>query len=82
MQPLFELGKTYATSGITRWAANNGLDLARYLRRHHCGDKSANESALEHGTRIFSAYVVNDRKIYVITEADRSITTLLFAEEY
>jgi len=90
LEPRFELGRTYATSAVSAWAEKHGIDLTRYLRRHHCGDwgdldtedKQANEDALEHDARIFSAYKVADRKIYVITEADRSMTTVLFASEY
>ncbi len=91
MQPRFQLGSTYATAAVTAWATRNDIDLASYMRRHHCGDwgdldagdKQANEDALGHGTQIFSAYhLTGDRKIYVITEADRSMTTVLFATEY
>ena len=90
LDPRFEIGRTYATAAVTRWAEQNGIDLAKSLRRHHCGDwgdldsedKQANEDALEHGARIFSAYLLNDKKIYIVTEADRSMTTVLFASEY
>lgn len=90
MEPRFELGKTYATSGVTAWAERHQIDLTRLLRRHHCGewgdldadDKTANEDALIHGTRIFSAYKIGTRKIYVISEHDRSMTTIMLAQEY
>lgn len=90
MEPRFPLGRTYATAAVARWAEKTGTDLARYLRRHHCGDwgdldtedKQANETALETGARILSCYRQGDRKIFVITEADRSMTTVLFATEY
>lgn len=90
MEPKFTLGKTYATAAVAAWAERHGIDLARYLRRHHCGDwgdlaeedKLANEDALSDGSRIFSYYQVHDKKIYIITEADRSHTTVLFASEY
>ena len=90
LEPRFELGKTFATSGVTRWAEKNEIDLTRLLRRHHCGDwgdldgedKTANEDALQDGTRIFSAYKVSDRKIYIVTEHDRSMTTVMLATEY
>lgn len=95
LEPRFTLGRTYATSGVTRWAERHGIDLARYLRRHHCGDwgdlnpddRQANEDALEHGDRIFSSYKIDsykiaDRKIYIVTEHDRSMTTIMLSEEY
>jgi hypothetical protein len=90
MVPRFQLGRTYATAAVARWAEKHGIDLSKLLHRHHCGDwgdldaedKQANEHALRDGARIFSSYKVADRKIYCITEADRSMTTLLFASEY
>ncbi len=90
MEPRFPLGRTYATSAVTAWAEQHGVDLTRYLRRHHCGDwgdldaddKLANEEALREGARILSAYLTAPQKIFVITEADRSMTTVLFAQEY
>ena len=45
-------------------------------------DQRANNEALAEGSRILSAYVVGDRKLWVITEADRSATTILLPEEY
>lgn len=88
--PRFPLGDIYATSAVIRWVSSQGLTLYPWIRRHHCGDwgdldkedKQANEDALAHGGRIFSSYLTGDRKIYAITEADRSMTTILFAEEY
>lgn len=90
MEPRFSLGRTYATAAVTRWAEREKKDLNRYLRQHHCGvwgdlcddDKKANEDALASGARIFSSYLLNDKKIYIVTEADRSMTTVLFASEY
>ena len=88
MQLRFPLGKIYATPG----ALALDVDLSRYLRRHHCGDwgeelcaedKQANEDALKYGTRLLSCYKTpaGDR-LYIITEWDRSISTILLPEEY
>jgi hypothetical protein len=88
MQPRFPLGKVYATPG----AIALGVDLTAYLRRHHRGDwgdelcaedKQTNEDSLEHGTRLLSCYrtPAGDR-LYIITEWDRSMTTILLPEEY
>lgn len=90
LEPKFSLGKTFATAAVTAWAEQEKIDLSRYLHQHHCGqwgdldadDKAANEAALENGSRIFSCFKTNDQKIYIITEANRSMTTLLFASEY
>ena len=88
MQPRFPIGKVYATPGAL--ALNE--DLTKFLRRHHCGDwgdelcaedKAANEDALEHGTRLLSCYRTADGdRLYIITEWDRSMTTILLPEEY
>lgn len=68
-----------------------GEDAAHFLRRHLTGDWGEldaddvreNESSLENGLRLLSAYHLSDgTKIWVITEADRSCTTLLLPEEY
>jgi hypothetical protein len=87
MQPRFPLGKVYATPG----AIALNVDLAAYLRRHHSGDwgdelcdedKQANEDALVHGMWLLSRYVTPGGSIYIITEWDRSMTTILLPEEY
>jgi hypothetical protein len=90
LEPKFPLGKTYATAAATEWANQQSIDLNKLLWRHHCGewgdlcddDKDANETALADGTRIFSSYKIGDRKIYIVTEYDRSKTTIMLASEY
>lgn len=90
LEPRFPLGNTYATAGVTHWAERHEIDLTRYIRRHHCGewgdldaeDRQANEEALQDGTRIFSAYKIGEKKIYIVTEGDRSMTTIMLATEY
>ena len=63
------------------------------LKRHCAGDwgeldvedKKANDIALQQGGRLFSAYIQHgkkDSKVWIITEADRSVTTILFPGEY
>lgn len=87
MQPRFPIGKTYATPG----ALALNVDLTKYLRRHHCGDwgdelcaedKEANEHSLKDGTRLLSRYSTPGGSIYIITEHDRSMTTILLPSEY
>ena len=61
--------------------------LSRYKKRDwgelSDNDKLANDEALASGDeRIFAAYDTTQGKIYIITEADRSVTTVLFAHEY
>lgn len=47
-------------------------------------DQKLNETALEDGERIMAVYIhpKTEEKIWIITEADRSVTTILFPEEY
>lgn len=91
LAPRFELGRTVATAG----AMALGIDLVPYLRRHHCGewgdldneDKTANEGALTTDLRILSKYHAKDEAgtahpIYIITEWDRSLTTIMLTSEY
>jgi hypothetical protein len=88
---LFELGHCIATDGV----AALGVNLKPYLDRHAAGDWSelsaadqrANKQALKEGTRILSVYDAplgngETARIWLITEADRSVTTALLPEEY
>ena len=60
------------------------------LRRHASGDwgnlcasdAEQNREALEHGSRLFSAYGEGSRRFWIITESDRSVTTILLPEDY
>ena len=84
------LGKVVATPGFIAFceeAKISPLDaLARYLARdwsEMCAeDRAENARAITEGSRIFSAYSFQRVKVFVITEADRSSTCLLLAEDY
>ena len=88
---LFPLGQIVATPGaleaLDRYAIN-ALDL---IQRHQSGDwgnvppsdAEENMRSVENGWRILSSYPINDDlNLWIITEADRSVTTLLLPEEY
>lgn len=45
-------------------------------------DFASNDEALVNGDRLFSAYGKGERRFWVITEADRSVTTILLPEDY
>lgn len=89
----FNLGQAVMTRGIAEEMEQN-KEFAEFVRasfiRHSNGDwgemceedKQANEDALKNDLRIFSAYIKGDWKIWIITEWDRSVTTILFPEEY
>jgi hypothetical protein len=87
--PHFELGQTVSTPGAL--SALTREDIERALTRHHrCDwgevgrfDWRRNEEALTEGERLVSVYHGADgTKFYVVTEADRSVTTVLLPEEY
>jgi hypothetical protein len=89
MSARFPLGQLVATSNALTHL--NHVDIVLALRRHIQGDwgdldpedREANEQALIHGTRLFSAYHAgNGTKFWIITEWDRSITTVLLPEDY
>ena len=90
-KPLFPLGKTVCTPGVVELVQAGAFNPVDLLSRHHIGDwgdcgaedAAANDQALKDGTRIFSVYQIGpDVKLWVITEADRSVTTILLPNEY
>jgi Protein of unknown function (DUF2958) len=89
--PKFPLGQLVATPGAIEAFEHNGQSPITFVRRHSKGDWGEldahdvveNEFALEHGVRLLSAYTLKDgTRIWIITEADRSVTTILLPEEY
>jgi hypothetical protein len=66
------------------------MDATDLLRRHSQGDFgdlspddiARNQQAIQHGERVVSAYLVAGQKVYVITEWDRSMTTVLMSYQY
>lgn len=87
---LFELGQLLATPAALNHLALHGKTPMELLRRHARGDwgdlddsdRDLNVRALAEGSRVLSAYGVSGLKLYVITESDRSYTTVLLASEY
>jgi len=88
---LFGLGQIVATPGALLALEKAGQTPGEFLARHHSGDwgdleeedRQENTRSLEHGFRLLSAYkTVAGEKLWVITEADRSVTTLLLPSEY
>lgn len=85
----FVLGTLVMTPGAE--ASIPASEMLRTLRRHASGDwgdldpcdKAANDVACEHGGRLLSCYHSSaGTKFWIITEADRSCTTVLLPEEY
>jgi hypothetical protein len=92
LQPLFPLGQIVSTPGALRVLGGEGADADELLERHVTGDwgdlseedKRENDLSVTEGFRILSAYTIprTGVKIWIITEADRSSTTLLLSDEY
>ena len=86
----FPLGRILATPGALEALREAGEDPLRFLARHASGDwgeldphdRRENELALKHGRRLLSSYPVGEKRVWVITEANRSYTTLLLPEDY
>ena len=90
-KPLFPLGRVVATPGALEALEDAGQLPQEFLHRHVTGDwgvlppedAQANEAAVKNGSRLLSSYTTKrGTKLWVITEWDRSITTLLLPSEY
>ena len=88
---LFPLGQVVATPGVLEEFKASGDDPLAFLIRHWCGDWGevnaedalANDLSLIRGERLLSAYTMsNGTRLWIITEWDRSYTTILLPEEY
>ncbi len=86
---LFPLGRVVMTPGVQ--SSISPLQITDALKRHAKGDwgdvcaedKRANNQSLKDGSRLLSSYKsIDGIKFWIITEADRSITTFLLPEEY
>ena len=86
---MFPLGKAVMTKGVEGLLSRH--EITQLLFRHTGGDwgdlvqsdKDLNDQALESGEgRIFSSYETEKGKVWVITEHDRSVTTVLLPSEY
>lgn len=87
----FALGRSLATPGALRALEKVKIQPLMLLQRHARGDWGVvcqegallNDAAVHRGGRILSAYMTTaNEKIWIITEADRSVTTILLSAEY
>lgn len=84
------LGKCTITRAALNYAEEKGLQPLFLLARHQSGDwgdldshdRALNDAAIRNGGRILSAYDYGGERWYVITEWDRSITTIMLASDY
>ena len=92
MKPVrFQLGRLLSTPGALHALEKNNQGALEFIQRHAKGDwgdvceedRKENELSFLHGSRLISVYSLNDgTKIWIISEANRSATTLLLPEEY
>lgn len=88
--PLFKLGEVVATRAAMQFCEQHNINPLLLIGRHVGGDwgdldaadVAANVQALQHDLRLFSSYKIGDGKVWVITEADRSVTTVLLPDDY
>ena len=84
------LGRVVATPGALKLLVEAGSYPFEYLARHATGDwgelcafdRRQNQIALREGYRVLSSYPIGEERVWIITEADRSVTTILLPEEY
>jgi hypothetical protein len=90
-KPKFEVGQVVATPGAIQALSRNGTDQREYVNRHQSGDWGdvgsgaawENQCAINQSQNIMSAYTLKDgTRVWIVTEADRSATTILLPEEY
>ena len=87
---LFPLGQIVLTPAAITLMQAHAMDPSDLLDHHVTGDwgdlceddRAENERALREGGRLFSAYGTAECRLWVITEADRSVTTILRPEDY
>jgi hypothetical protein len=79
-----------ATPGALKLLMEAGRRPFELLTRHATGDwgelcafdRRQNEIALRDGHRVLSSYPIGTERVWIITEANRSVTTILLPEEY
>jgi hypothetical protein len=88
-QPAFELGQIVATPGALATLRKAGQQPGEFLTRHvnrewgdlSDEDRKENDYGLKHGFRLLSSYRTNEGdKLWILTESDRSVTTLSLPE--
>ena len=90
MRAPLPLGRVVATPGALKLLMEAKEHPFDYLARHASGDwgelcafdRRQNEIALHDGYRVLSSYPVGRECVWITTEADRSVTTILLPEEY
>ena len=90
VSPRFALGQVVATPAVLEHLERHGVNASEYLNRHMRGDwgevpqddAAENEFAVTRRLRLLSSYTIAGERVWIITEADRSSTCLLYPSEY
>ncbi|MCK5614465.1 hypothetical protein KAR91_72040 [Candidatus Pacearchaeota archaeon] len=89
-EDLFPIGQVVATNGVGR-LMRDGIDITEYLDRHRSGDwgdldpedQVKQAYSLRHGFMLLSVYKISDSvTLWIKTEYDRSVTTLMLPTEW
>ena len=94
--PKFQLGKIVATPGALQLLEKENISIGSLLQKHQSGDFGdldaedkelnnlaiSNEGNLEKQQRVMSSYKIKNETIWIITENDRSVSTLLLPSDY
>lgn len=89
--PLFPFGQIVATSGALALLDEANRSPTEFFSRHLRGDwgglcdedKAENEPSLKHDSRLLNNYAISEAaRLWIIAEADRSVTTMLLPKEY
>lgn len=89
--PRFTLGQVLITPAALALLETHEARPEKYLARHVCGDwsemepydRQVNEDSIADGARVLSSYrVANKDRIWIITESDRAVTTILLPDDY
>jgi hypothetical protein len=87
---LFPVGQIVSTPNALDVCAKHNVHFVSLIERHATGDwgdvspadAAQNNAGLDGSDRLHSVYTVGGEKVYVITEIDRSVTTVLLPEDY
>ena len=85
----FQLGEVLITKQLHDFVMKNNVPILKYLRRHSVCDWGdvdddewlKNNDTVDSSQPIISIYKFNDTKIFIITEADRTATTMRLADD-
>ena len=84
------VGDCWLMASLAEVAARDPADVRQGLSRHARGDwgdistddRELNALSLKEGSRLLSVYGAGEHRFWIITEADRSVTTILMPEDY